>query len=272
MKWILLIGFLSFQNVYADTGSGYQETKDGKVLINKVINGARWAITFDPKSGKVTGNVYSSYIGKPVFLDCLAMDVSGSDYVFKCESSNECKTANCPATTDWTPISGDVTIPASFFEPRQNAEWKYPNYCSMWQYGDRVSCFGAKPEFCQSWQNGGRLACFGSHPDYCKEWTNGDRIACLGYNPSYCQDGWQYGDRLACLGSSPSYCHDSPNYGDKLACYGTNPAYCKDENSNGNRLACAPPTLNGLDGSAIIGICRRNTVPSLCGEINGPSN
>lgn len=91
----------------------------GSTLISKDVAGQRWAITFDPETGYVTGNVFQPSGGDPKFVSCTAEPPAEGqdpgDIRFSCSGADRCTAAPCEAT-EWTFIA-EPTLPFSFFEP-----------------------------------------------------------------------------------------------------------------------------------------------------------
>ncbi len=103
--------------------SGVQITPDGKQnLISKDVGEERWAITYTPASGDVTGNVFRADGGAPQFVACtrLTVDPVAATLTFACSGADLCPAAPCDPT-QWTPL-GEVTLPQAFFEPPPAAD------------------------------------------------------------------------------------------------------------------------------------------------------
>jgi hypothetical protein len=93
-------------------GSGIQMTPDGeRVLINKDVGEQRWTIVRN-RDGTVTGNVFSTDGGEPLFVFCEEQDAFGDDLRLRCSAAGSCSTESCPEFA----FAGDVTLPKSFFE------------------------------------------------------------------------------------------------------------------------------------------------------------
>jgi len=92
--------------------SGFQA--DGEhALVNKDVNGERWAITLDARSGRITGNVFPQDGGSPSFVVCDVVSVEASgEIVAECSGAGACRA--CPCDAGWTGL-GEVRLPASFF-------------------------------------------------------------------------------------------------------------------------------------------------------------
>jgi hypothetical protein len=100
-------------------------------LVNKDLGNERWTINVnlfstDPNDIiNVTGSIFRADGGPASFVICLVRsDSTGSltdpNSVFRlsCSGSDACTTtAESCARSSWTPISNDVTVPASFFLP-----------------------------------------------------------------------------------------------------------------------------------------------------------
>ncbi len=93
--------------------SGFQ-ADGGYALVNKDVNGARWAMTWDARDARITGNVFPFDGGPPSFVACdvRSIDERG-DLSADCRGAAAC--SSCPCDAGWTPI-GTVTLPSSFFE------------------------------------------------------------------------------------------------------------------------------------------------------------
>jgi subtilisin family serine protease len=105
----------------AARSSGLQITPDGlRTLVNKDVNGERWAITLN-EDDTVTGNVFPIDGGAPQFVWCefLGDDGNPDPYAvamrFSCSGAGNCTSLACPAG-QWSPIA-EVTLPGSFFLP-----------------------------------------------------------------------------------------------------------------------------------------------------------
>ncbi|MBU6283351.1 hypothetical protein KGQ64_13995, partial [bacterium] len=93
--------------------SGFQADR-GYALVSKDVNGARWAMTWDARDARITGNVFPFDGGPPSFVVCdvRAIDREGG-LTAECRGADACST--CPCDARWTSI-GSVDVPASFFE------------------------------------------------------------------------------------------------------------------------------------------------------------
>lgn len=102
--------------------SGVQITPDGQQnLISKDVGEERWAITYTPASGDVTGNVFVAG-GGPKFVACtrLTQDPDAATLAFSCRGADVCVAAPCDPM-QWTPL-GEVELPATFFWPPPAAD------------------------------------------------------------------------------------------------------------------------------------------------------
>jgi len=100
-------------------------------LVNKDLGAERWTINLNLFSSNpndvinITGNIFRSDGGPASFVICLVrVDSTGtltdpaSSFRLSCSGSNACTTtAEMCARDDWTLISDDVSVPASFFLP-----------------------------------------------------------------------------------------------------------------------------------------------------------
>ena len=93
--------------------SGFQSDA-GRRLVSKDVNGARWAMTYDVRSARITGNVFPFDGGPPSFVVCdvRSLDALGN-LSAECSGADAC--SSCPCDSGWTPI-GTVPLPAEFFE------------------------------------------------------------------------------------------------------------------------------------------------------------
>jgi len=99
-------------------GSGLQITPDGRqTLVSKDVAGARWTITWEPASGRATGNVFATDGGPPRFVACaqVAANPSSAQITFACRVADPCAAAPCD-TSAWVPVD-EVVLPATFFLP-----------------------------------------------------------------------------------------------------------------------------------------------------------
>lgn len=106
--------------------SGLQISPSGTiVLVNKRIGDEQWAITRNSNDGTVTGNVYFHTGGAPVFLACQPAGEDGpadpaeATLRLACSIASRCKDTPCPSPGDWSALADEITLPASFFLPRQ---------------------------------------------------------------------------------------------------------------------------------------------------------
>lgn len=99
-----------------------QVTSDSsRVLINKDVGEERWAITYDLRDDRVTGNVYFQTGAPAAFFDCTNLTPNDRAAVnLRCSISNPgCgasspNTASCPRAGEWESIDAP-TLPRSFF-------------------------------------------------------------------------------------------------------------------------------------------------------------
>jgi polyhydroxybutyrate depolymerase len=102
--------------------SGVQLSPDGQlVLVSKDVGGERWAITYVPQSGDVTGNVFRPDGGAPAFVACerTSADPGVELLAFACRGADACPAAPCLPDA-WTDL-GTAELPASFFAPPAGA-------------------------------------------------------------------------------------------------------------------------------------------------------
>jgi hypothetical protein len=92
----------------ATDGKGILESADGRqILVNKDVNGARWAISKNLDTGTLTGNVLAG--SAPSFVFCEPL---GGDR-YRCSGSAPCAGPGA-CESEWTPIA-EVTLPCGFF-------------------------------------------------------------------------------------------------------------------------------------------------------------
>jgi hypothetical protein len=99
---------------------GVQQTPDGAYqLVNKTVNGERWIIMRNQETGAVIGNIDSAG-GTPQFVSCGPQGdgSSATEITLVCSGASACDASPC-TSTDWTSI-GTVTVPASFFLPKDS--------------------------------------------------------------------------------------------------------------------------------------------------------
>ncbi len=94
----------------ATNGKGIVRSADGRqILVNKDVNGQRWAISKNLDTGTLTGNVFSAGGSAPSFVFCEPL---GGDR-YSCSGSGACAApGGCEA--QWTPIS-EISLPCGFF-------------------------------------------------------------------------------------------------------------------------------------------------------------
>ncbi|MBU6281380.1 YHYH protein [bacterium] len=95
--------------------SGFQATPAfDRLLVNKDVNGERWAMSWDRAGGVVTGNVFPVDGGAPKFVVCrvLGSDAQGG-LTADCKGADAC--ISCPCGGGWTSL-GSVVLPSGFFE------------------------------------------------------------------------------------------------------------------------------------------------------------
>lgn len=92
--------------------SGIQVTPDAKrVLVSKDVASQRWSIARDEASGTVTGNVFATDGGAPLFLSCEQTGATPAEVELRCSSADACSETACPPFA----FIADVTLPRSFF-------------------------------------------------------------------------------------------------------------------------------------------------------------
>lgn len=105
----------------ADAQSGLQISPDGmRVMVSKDVGSQRWAITLNADDGTVTGNVFAADGGPPSFVWCSEAGREEGSIRFSCSGADPCPLAPCPTADEWSFIA-EASLPASFFEPRQEA-------------------------------------------------------------------------------------------------------------------------------------------------------
>lgn len=94
----------------ANEGKGIIRSVDGKrILVNKDVNGERWAISKNLDSGTLTGNVFVAGSSTPSFVFC---EPQGGDR-YHCSGSGPCAGPGaCEA--EWHSL-GDVSLSCTFF-------------------------------------------------------------------------------------------------------------------------------------------------------------
>ena len=108
--------------------SGLQITPDQlRTLISKDVGGQRWAITRNSDDDTVTGNVYQSAGGDPLFLFCTQTDGKGETVGLSCSGAGRCAAAPC-SPADFTFIA-DVQLPRAFFVPADGPAPTPPASC-----------------------------------------------------------------------------------------------------------------------------------------------
>ena len=92
--------------------SGIQITPDDKrVLVNKDVSDQRWSIARDQATGAVTGNVFATDGGAPLFLFCEQTEETSDAVQLRCSGADACSDTTCPAFE----FIADVELPKSFF-------------------------------------------------------------------------------------------------------------------------------------------------------------
>lgn len=92
--------------------SGLQVTPDLKrVLVSKDVSNQRWSIARDLATGAVTGNVFVTDGGAPLFLFCRQTGETADSVDLDCSGADACTDTGCP---EFAPIAA-VTLPKSFF-------------------------------------------------------------------------------------------------------------------------------------------------------------
>ncbi len=93
---------------------GLQVSKDGKRrLISKDVGNERWAITYNLDDNTMTGNVFQSDGGPPLFVWCQQTFNDGTNIGASCFGADRCDVGPCTPSM-WTFIA-NVTLPVSFF-------------------------------------------------------------------------------------------------------------------------------------------------------------
>jgi hypothetical protein len=92
--------------------SGIQITPDEKrILVNKDVGNERWSIARDQATGDVTGNVFVTDGGAPLFLFCEQTDETADSVILDCSGADACSETACPPFA----FIADVTLAKSFF-------------------------------------------------------------------------------------------------------------------------------------------------------------
>ena len=96
--------------------SDLEVTPDGeRILISKDVSGSRWAITYEPEEGTVTGNVFPLDGSPPQFLWCREVGPLGAPAVeLECHRAEGC--------TNWHRLEPLVSISRSFFDPERRSD------------------------------------------------------------------------------------------------------------------------------------------------------
>jgi len=90
MRTLFIVFALLVAPSLAEAQSGVQWTRDrDATLVNKDVEGERWAITYRLADGRVTGNVFRT-AGPPAFLDCDRTSVTDRDATFTCFGADAC--------------------------------------------------------------------------------------------------------------------------------------------------------------------------------------
>ena len=92
--------------------SGIQIAPDmERVLVNKDVANQRWSIMRELETGKITGNVFVTDGGAPLFLYCEQTGEGADSYDLRCSGADSCSAMTCPTFE----FIADVTLPKSFF-------------------------------------------------------------------------------------------------------------------------------------------------------------
>jgi hypothetical protein len=121
-RWLAsaLAGLLALAADVAWAQSGLQVSPDGqRTLVSKDVGPERWAITRNGDDDSVTGNVFYPGGGDPRFVWCAQTGTNAESRSFRCEGAQRCPLAPC--TPDEWVFVADVSLPTSFFEPREAA-------------------------------------------------------------------------------------------------------------------------------------------------------
>ena len=81
-----------------------------RVLISKDVANQRWSIMRELETGKITGNVFVTDGGAPLFLYC-EQTGEGADSYDPLLGADSCSAMACPTFE----FIADVTLPKSFF-------------------------------------------------------------------------------------------------------------------------------------------------------------
>lgn len=100
---------------FAQSRSPVQYSRDGEdTIVQKDVNGERWAITYEIDDGDTIGNVLKPD-GTSTFLDCKRLSVEGGIGRFACYTANGCEQGRCGSEA-WTFLV-ETEIPLAFFFP-----------------------------------------------------------------------------------------------------------------------------------------------------------
>ncbi len=128
----------------AGDSSSVQYTRDGvATLVQKDLNGERWAITYTIETGHVTGNVLRDN-GSATFLDCDRTEARNDGTgVFSCYSAERCGGTCGPDA--WAFLT-ETELPLSFFFPPASDAF----CCEITLPNDATTCFaqGPSPQAC----------------------------------------------------------------------------------------------------------------------------
>ena len=146
---LVLLGLVSSVAHAGDQASPVQYTRDSRAtLVQKNVNGERWAITYEIESGHVTGNVLLPD-GGTTFLDCDRVEVNDDVGTFSCYAADGCG-ASCGEDA-WEFLTR-TELPLSFFFPPAADAF----CCQIPLPGDVTTCVaqGPSPQACVTVGNG----------------------------------------------------------------------------------------------------------------------
>lgn len=113
-------------SAWAQSPTGLQtDPNDRQVLISKDVGPERWAISLDPASATVTGNVFRTDGTPPQFVWCERTGDDGNfnpqtvEIKLACYGADPCAEAPC-TPSGWSLINPDVRLPGSFFLPARD--------------------------------------------------------------------------------------------------------------------------------------------------------
>ncbi len=114
LSFVALLCWAALTPGSATGQAGIQTTPDGRrLLVSKDVGGERWAITRNLADGSVTGNIFTTGSGDPLFVACEALGETGDQVRLRCEGADRCPLTPCEQH-EWAFIA-EVEVPKSFF-------------------------------------------------------------------------------------------------------------------------------------------------------------